>query len=165
MLVRSGGKKKNLPSSSKDISRRSRERDVTRTSSLGGQGSGKIPKPISLIRQKFPRLRWHERRKRERERGGLDERQGRKACTSLSRPRERIVMVHDAFRPSRSSIFIYSTWKYSASIRFEKKYEKGFFFEHLCHPFQTFFCLYAISYSLLVSSHFLPRFSRFRSKG
>lgn len=156
MLVRSG-REKNLSSSSKHISRRSRERcNERRESSLGGQDSGKIPKPISLIRQKFPRLRWHEWRKREREEVWTSAKGGRRA-----QPRERIVMVHDAFRPSRSSIFIYSTWKYSASIRFEEKKRKRIFFEHLCHPFQTF-CLCNLSLSLslsprLVSSHFLPR--------
>lgn len=149
MLVRSG-REKNLSSSSKHISRRSRERcNERRESSLGGQDSGKIPKPISLIRQKFPRLRWHERRKREREREEVwtSAKGGRRA-----QPRERIVMVHDAFRPSRSSIFIYSTWKYSASIRFEEKKRKRIFFEHLCHPFQTFcLCNLSLSPSLLVS--------------
>lgn len=63
-------------------------------------GSGKIPKPISLIRQKFPRLR------AKRERGGLDKRQS--STKALARPRERMLST------PKSSIFIYS--KYLASF-------------------------------------------------
>lgn len=63
-------------------------------------GSGKIPKPISLIRQKFPRLR------AKRERGSLDKRQS--STKALARPRERMLST------PKSSIFIYS--KYLASF-------------------------------------------------
>lgn len=156
MLVRSG-REKNLSSSSKHISRRSRERcNERRESSLGGQDSGKIPKPISLIRQKFPRLRWHERRKRERERGGLDKRQGRKACTAKRTNRDG-AWCFSPVEIEHFYLFHLEIFR-EHSVRGEKT-KKDFLWTPL-PSFSDFLPMQSLSLSLsprLVSSHFLPR--------
>ena len=141
MTTRSEDGKKETDESFQDIWTRngSRERCNEHPYFEDLNGSGKIPKPISLIRQKFPRLR--AKRERERERGALDKRQsstGRSGVHSQENE-SRCIMLSTP----KSSIFIYSR-----KIPLVRRISAIFFF-----------------FILSSSSSSFPPLTRFRSKG
>ena len=107
MTTRSEDGKKETDESFQDIWTRngSRERCNEHPYFEDLNGSGKIPKPISLIRQKFPRLRAKRERERERERSfGQAPIQHWKEWSA--QPRERIAM-HYAFHPEIEHFYLF----------------------------------------------------------